>query len=159
MPLFDTLRVRPFILYIGLHKSRYDRNQLNRRMQYITDVICEPIKKGEKNRAETTSLSSALTSLPSHVTEVISSLGWTRAWTLYFTIRTEQFLKRKFIRLHNFFFLNKLFLVGKARSSPVISTGTSFGESQLSNAQVYGEIWLGSSENNGFVVIQKSKGI
>lgn len=109
-------------------------------------------KKEGKNRAETTSLSSAFTSLPSHVTEVISSLGWARAWILYFRIRTEQFLKRKFI-----LFLNKLFLAGKARSSPVISTETSFEVSQLSNAQVYGEIWLGSSENNGFVVIQKSK--
>lgn len=56
------------------------------------------------------------------------------------------------------FFLNKLFLAGKARSYPVISTETSFGVSQLSNAQVYGEIWLGSSENNGFVIIQKAKG-
>lgn len=35
--------------------------------------ISEPIKTRE-NRAETTSLSSALTSLPSHVTEAILSL-------------------------------------------------------------------------------------
>jgi len=73
---------RQFILYIGLHKSRHEWNQWNCRMWYI------------KNRAETTSLSSAFTSLPCHVTEVISSLGWTRAWILYFRKRTEQFLKR-----------------------------------------------------------------
>lgn len=124
--------------------------------------ISEPIKTRE-NRAETTSLSSALTSLPSHVTEAILSLDWTRASILYLWIHSEHVLKLKFI-MHPkgctrfFFFLNKLILAGKARSYPVISTETSCGVSQQSNAQGYGEIWLGSSENNGFVIIQRAEG-